>query len=1221
MIQTHKINAVTAAIALSLLTAPSWTLAQEQEKAQETNVNNANENQEEQIETIEITGFRGSLQKAINAKRFNSGVSDSIHAEDVGKSTDQNIADALSRVTGVTVQEEGGEGTRISVRGAGASLNQISMNGVALTSGLSGDGADPSADQSVDLSAFSSNILSSIDVLKTSAADQDEGSLGATVILRTVKPLGLIDPRRQLQAEARYNDFSDKSDHLISASFSEKFFNDTFGFVVTATQEKIKTREDRLETEWVEGALQVSDLNAASGLKAHDAATGKYIRTLAEGQTVEDLDGWDPTTQVAHEGDLYVLARDFSDMGLLTNENERTTIAAGFQYRPTEATDIQLDITSTKRTRDTQNHRLRLNHAPSVGFSNKDPIEDYNAVDLQTNTLVKSLGRSQSGFYNISEGLTEISTNVASLKIEHYFTDTFKMDLTGGYSKTTDKTDGFIGLTTATWGTTTAQITEEMPDEIIEPIGYDCEGKECRYFSGTVQSEIDPLDGTVTLATSRFNPFDLQANHLGGLNFRNNDQTDTNKSLFVDFDWDLDGDFLTKVEFGAKVSQRIKDVYTQSETINNGTSLVDSNDPNIEYATTGMQSIRVVDMLRDEAFPYDNFAEGIVEHRDNAWFNGWPMLDPKKAIEAFANREPGSVGVSRNNLGTRKIQTDTQALYGKLNFELMDGQLTGNLGIRYIKDQNKANGVGGITYYRNPHVLDPHDLLINRRLADIEGSQPCPEPVANLSPETGDSDTRYGAANASELTNCWDWAITHGYAYNDNTTIPWTEADGWRIPGANGQTGPDVNRLVWVDYSGATPQVMTNNPLPNQIYDVNGNLVDTVRNRHRNFAATGEVWQYLDLSTAWTGPNGNVDATNRREAPIYDEGEYSMWLPSLNLNYAINAEMIGRFAVSKTMSRPRFDSLNPASVINENMWDPTAGANAGNTQLVPLESKNLDLSYEWYFNESGLLSLALFYKDMTNFEEEVITPYHYKDVRTDYELTDSSLLLPFDVNRMPGGEDDCMPHRYAAAQNNSWAVECHQVSVDLIKNGQGATIKGLEFGYTQNYDFLPGIWSGLGASLNYTYQQSESDPEQIGTTERFLKPLPQPYTPEHSANTTLFWEKNGVTLRLAHRYNSTQLASRGLNGGASWQEATNRLDFSTTYELNKTVSLTFHATNLTDDQRRIYFTSSQTASVTDSTNIVMDEGNVLDDSSITTDRTLAVYRNGRHFRLGIRANF
>ncbi|WP_017446896.1 TonB-dependent receptor [Gayadomonas joobiniege] len=1178
-------------------------------------------NADENIETIEITGFRGSLQKAVNAKRFSQSVSDSIHAEDVGKSTDQNIADALSRVTGVTVQDEGGEGTRISVRGAGPSLNQISINGVALTGGFNGGTGNPSADQSVDLSAFSSNILSSIDVIKTSAADHNEGSLGANVVLRTVKPLGLNKPRRNLQAEVRYNDFSDEHDYLLSGSFSEKLLDDSLGFIITVTKEQIKSRQDRINTSWIDGAIQIEDLESSTGLKAHDTATGKYIRILQEGQTTDDLTNWDPDTQVAHQGDLFVLARNTTNMMLNTNVNDRLTLNTGLQWKPSDSTDIQLDITHTQRTTDVENHTMRLNHAPAAGFSSADPIADFNRVNIATQTLEKSLGRTQSGMFNISTGETEIETNVVSLKAEHWLTENLKAELTGGYSKTTDKTDNFIGLTSATWGTTTGGIIENMPSEILEPIGYDCDGSECSYFSGTQQSVIDPLDGSISYATSRFNPFDLQANHLGALNFRNNTQTDTNKTLFLDFDWLLNFDHFTKAEFGVKYSSREKDVFTQNETINNGQTVVDENDANLSYSTEGMQSVTAADMLSGNAFPYADFAEGLIADRSNDWFKGWPMLDPAKAIAEITQADAGSIGVTPNRAGTRNIQTETLAAYGKINFEFIDGRLTGNLGIRYVEDKNEASGVGSVDFYKNPHVMDPHDLLIVRRLADIEGSEPCPEPGVPLPGPDGNPDTRFGLAADEQPSGCWDWAITHGYDFRNQNTTPWTANEGWRLQDANGNTGPDVNRLVWVDYSGATPVVVTNNPLPNQIYDINGELVDTVRNNHRHFSQAGQVWQYLDLTTSVTGPNGNQANSYLRESSNSGSASNSLWLPSLNLNYAINAEMIGRFAVSKTMARPRFDSLNPRLAINENIWQPAATGQVGNIALQPLESKNLDISWEWYFNDTGLLSAAFFYKDMTNFEETVNTPFHYRDIRTDYNPENLNILLPINESRLPGDEDNCMPHRYAASQNNAWAVECHQANLDVITNGEGATIGGIELSYTQNYDFLPGLLSGLGLSVNYTYQESESDAEQVGNSGRTLKPLPQPFTPEHSSNTALFWEKDGLELRLAHRYNSLQLVDRGLIGGASWMEPTNRLDFSSTYKLNKTLTLTFHATNLTDDKRRVFYTSSETANIDDLSQIVMDEGNVMENSGITQERTLSVFRNGRQFRLGLRASF
>ncbi|WP_076420064.1 TonB-dependent receptor [Colwellia sp. UCD-KL20] len=1236
MKHNFKITTLSAAIMATFIAMPTYA-AEEAEQLSEIEVRKAEreaKKQQAEIEVIEVTGFAGSLRKAMNAKRFSDGVSDSIHAEDVGKSTDQNIADALSRVTGVNVQEEGGEGARISVRGAGPSMNQISMNGITLTSGLSGDGSDPTADQSVDLSAFSSDILSSIDVVKTASADQEEGSLGASVRLNTVKPLNLNRPRRNVTVEGRYNDFSDENDFRINGSFADKYLDDTLGFVITASSDTQKTRQDRVQSGWVDGSIAIADLNDDSGRKATDLKTGKPIRVLgwqrdASGDLILDAEGnkqlndistlsnYNPDTEILHEGDLDVLARNNTAFSLNTDVRKRFSVSTGLQWQPTDDTDIQLDVTHTKQRIETDFHNFNLNFAPVT--NNSGDVED-NVVDIANRTLTSSVSPRSAGGFNRSQGARDVTTNIISLAFEQGITDDLVMNISAGYSKTEDITDEFVSLSTATWGTTTRNLVDKVPEELQEPGGYDCSTVECTFVTGTTPALVDPFDGSITTATNRFNPLDLEANHLGALTFRDNEQIDTSKSLNVDFTWNLEIlDFITGAKFGFKYSDREKDVFTQNRRVTNGTALIDRSNPDVSYATTGMNSIGVLDMMSGEAFPYDNFAENIVENRDNAFFAGWPMLDANKAIEQFAGREAGTVGIARNTGGSRNIQTETNAAYVRVDFEALDGALTGNVGLRYIKDKNEAAGVSGLTYYRNPHLLDPYNLLIERRLGDIEGSQPCPAAERGVDPATGNLDTRWAPANESELTNCWDWALTHGFDYTNAKTIPYVDGQ-WVLPG-----GVSTNRLTNIDYSGAVP-VWTNNsltPLPNTITDIDGNQVPTKTGTHLGFASNGVTWPYLDRSTSFTGPNGNQDSSNIREAVASGSAEHSLLLPSLNLNYAINDEMIGRFAISKTMTRPRFDSLNPRVSINENIWGLTANGQAGNSALKPLESKNLDLSFEWYFNEAGLFSVALFHKDMSNLEERVTTPFHYKDVRTQYELENGNLLLDYDAERLPGQLNEegekCSPRRYVGnSQASSWNIECHTANINTIVNGTGATIKGIELGYTQNYDFLPGQLSGLGLSINYTYQNSEKEEQEIGTTGFFTQPLPQTLTPEHSANSTLFWEKDGITLRLAHRYSGKQLVNDGLSGGAIWQDSTSRLDFSSSYKINDMFTVTFNATNLTDDTRRTYYTAYDTRNNNDE--IVYDEGNVFD-GGVTNERTVAVYRNGRQFRLGVRGTF
>jgi len=613
-----KLSTVSVAIFASLMSSSIY--AQETEKKQDSSA--------EEIEVIEVRGIKGSLRKAMNAKRFADNVSDSIHAEDVGKSTDQNIADALSRITGVTVQEEGGEGTRISVRGAGPSLNQVSINGVALTGGLSTDGSDAAAtnDNSVDLSSFSSDILSSIDVIKTASADQDEGSLGANVILRTVKPLNLNNPRRSFTVEGRYNEFSDEADSRINFSFADKYFDDTFGFVMTVSRDTQKTRQDRIDTDWADGAIPIADLEAGTGRTAHDIATGKPIRVLGyqrddEGAMILGEDGnpllnsmdtltnYDAESQLLHEGDLFVLAREVVNFGLNTDERDRFSISTGLQFQPTDDLDIQLDLTHTQQDILTDNQTLRLNLSPVTPLLHaEDDNTALNGVDLSTNTLAKSSSRSTSGNFIRSYGLREVDTNVASLNIDYSITDNLNMNLRLGYSQTTDETpddnedDRYISISTATWGTAGRQIVENMDHNAFEMVGYDCtQGSECSYAAGVTPATFDAFDGTANTIYSRFTPFDMQHNHLGSLVLRKNELEDTNKSVFVNFDYDLDLGPITTLEFGAKWAKRTKSVSIQNRATTNGEDLIDLEDPDAEFEVRGLGTIRLGDIIAGSA--------------------------------------------------------------------------------------------------------------------------------------------------------------------------------------------------------------------------------------------------------------------------------------------------------------------------------------------------------------------------------------------------------------------------------------------------------------------------------------------------------------------------------------------------------------------------------------------------------------------------------------------
>ena len=113
-----------AALTASVLATAASAAAHAQNKATGSQQENQADTAEPAREEIVVTGFRGSLNKAVDLKRESIGLRDSIVAEDIGKFPESNIADSLQRISGVILSRDGGagsnEGQRVEIRGLGA---------------------------------------------------------------------------------------------------------------------------------------------------------------------------------------------------------------------------------------------------------------------------------------------------------------------------------------------------------------------------------------------------------------------------------------------------------------------------------------------------------------------------------------------------------------------------------------------------------------------------------------------------------------------------------------------------------------------------------------------------------------------------------------------------------------------------------------------------------------------------------------------------------------------------------------------------------------------------------------------------------------------------------------------------------------------------------------------------------------------------------------------
>ena len=190
------------------------------------------------VEEILVTGIRSSIVEALEIKRTATNIVDSIVAEDIGKLPDQNIAEALQRLPGVAVNRSRGEGKSISVRGMDSSFNITTLNGRKLATENVG------RDFSYDLLA--SELVSRIDINKSSQASLTEGGVGSVVNIRTFRPLDLGNQALRGSIESVHDDLSSENNPRASVLVSRTFADDTLGVLLSLNHSQRNLRQDKV---------------------------------------------------------------------------------------------------------------------------------------------------------------------------------------------------------------------------------------------------------------------------------------------------------------------------------------------------------------------------------------------------------------------------------------------------------------------------------------------------------------------------------------------------------------------------------------------------------------------------------------------------------------------------------------------------------------------------------------------------------------------------------------------------------------------------------------------------------------------------------------------------------------------------------------------------------------------------------------------------------------
>ncbi|WP_323813236.1 TonB-dependent receptor [Cellvibrio sp. NN19] len=274
--------------------------------------------QDGNIEEVVVTGIKGSLQRAMDTKRDATGVVDAISAEDIGKFPDTNLAESLQRITGVSIDRQNNEGSKITVRGFGPDFNLITLNGRQMpTLGKS---------RSFEFSDLAAESVSGVDVYKTFSATRPSGGIGALVNIKTARPLDNPGLKASLGAKAVMDTTNEVGDDVtpeVSGIFSNTFADDTFGVSISGSYQE---RDNRTVSASIDNWRNNIDFETA---------------VANAGATVDVTDNrTDPN------GNTYY-PRNFG-YGIEDWHRERTNGQLVLQYAPVDTLKATLDYTYAK---------------------------------------------------------------------------------------------------------------------------------------------------------------------------------------------------------------------------------------------------------------------------------------------------------------------------------------------------------------------------------------------------------------------------------------------------------------------------------------------------------------------------------------------------------------------------------------------------------------------------------------------------------------------------------------------------------------------------------------------------------------------------------------------------------------------------------------------------------------------------------------------------------
>ncbi|WP_412971858.1 TonB-dependent receptor [Glaciecola sp. MF2-115] len=608
------------------------------------------ERTEESIEKIEVRGFSTSLIKSLNQKRFSDTVSEQISADDLGGLPDVSMADALTRLPGISAVRTGGQAAEINIRGLSGDFVFSTLNGREQVS--------TSGSRSIEFDQYPSELISSAAVYKSPKASLIEGGVAGTVELKTASPLANAEEHTfNANVRGMYNNRAnevadaDEFGHRLSFSYQGKFLEDTLGVALGYA----RLFQPSVSTQFI--GLSYSrekDVDFISG----------------------DVDNLDPNRPAAEQcGECENISEGF-ELQHKGGGETRNGYMAAIEWAPTDNFVLKADAFLSKFESEefARGFRVKL-EAPNVTIANPTVVDNdviggtFNRIP-DGNTRVELVNDDNQDFDEVrSFGLNGVWE----------MTDNWSMSFDIAHSAA--KSDFRNGLL---WSLVAEDANAPAPllDENIS-ISYLLNGLDLPDLGFNQQDAFIDLDRVLV-------------SKYGIYPFQNSDELDAYR---LDFTYQLDNDWVRSIEFGARYSDR---AYTNDRSVYEYGS--DSGFSRSQPPLRLTDDMVTVVNWEGEFSYFPSYLAINLDKALNAWFPGG-VPQPVQSWGGFdgvLNPPDGDPlnDTSWSVLQSGEVYEEVNSAYvmANLDMELAGIPVTGNVGVRMVDTKQASTflqNVGG----------------------------------------------------------------------------------------------------------------------------------------------------------------------------------------------------------------------------------------------------------------------------------------------------------------------------------------------------------------------------------------------------------------------------------------------------------------------------------------------------------------------------------------------